>query len=79
MSRSGFVLYISGKCFLVGKPGGNAGGVGQVSASVITYIDDLSVAGGQVEENFIQVAIAHSGTETFITNISYIIIEYFIL
>ena len=33
MSRSGFVLYISGKCFLVGKPGGNAGGVGQVSAS----------------------------------------------
>ena len=60
MSCSRLMLYISGQDFIVGESGGDAGRIGQVTSSVVTYIDNQSVAGGQIDKDFIQIAITNS-------------------
>ena len=70
MSCSRLMLYISGQDFIVGESGGDAGRIGQVTSSVVTYIDNQSVAGGQIDKDFIQIAITNSGAETFVADIS---------
>lgn len=70
------MLYESGQNFAIGKSGGNAGRIGQVTSSVVAYVDNQSVASCQIDKDFIQIAIADPGTETFVADISDIIIEY---
>ena len=79
MSCSRFMLYESGQDFTIGKSGGNAGRISQITSSVVAYIDNQSVAGCQIDKDFIQIAIADPGTETFVADISDIIVEYFVL
>lgn len=38
--------YSDSQDFIVGESGGDAGRIGQVTSSVVTYIDNQSVAGG---------------------------------
>jgi len=78
MSCSRFMLYESGQDFTIGKSGGNAGRISQITSSVVAYIDNQSVAGCQIDKDFIQIAIADPGTETFVYPILLSNILYFI-
>ena len=73
------MLYESGQNFTIGKSGGNTGRISQITSSVVAYIDNQSVAGCQIDKDFIQIAIADPGTETFVADISDIIVEYFVI
>lgn len=63
MSFSGFVLDISRQYLLIRETGGNAGGIGEVSSAVVAYVENQSVARGQVGEYFVQVTVADTTRE----------------
>ena len=44
------MLYESGQDFTIGKSGGNAGRISQITSSVVAYIDNQSVAGCQIDK-----------------------------
>ena len=63
VSFSGFVLDISRQYLLIRETGGNAGGIGEVASAVIAYVENQSVARGQVGEYFVKVTVTYTAGE----------------
>ena len=79
MSLAGFMADVSGQYFFVGEMGGNACGVGDVATAITEYVNDKSVAYGEIGEYLIQISIAYLRGEAFVTHIADVVFEYFIL
>ena len=75
MSRSGLMLPVTHKYFLVGEAGSKCLSTGNQSASIVAQVDNQSVAWSKIEEYLIQISLSELVFKSHAAQIAKVVVQ----
>jgi hypothetical protein len=75
VTLAGFMLFEAHECLFVAESGGKFLGICEVSATVVPYVENHSIAQSKIAHHLVEIAFADAACETPVVNIADIVVE----